>query len=223
MRTKLKKIKKLIRKKEYLFLFRMMLNVFPSRFIFYDRFYFVRCHNLHAKNFRKLKFPFELGMVDFSQKELKRIAKDLEINIPVINFHVAGKENQTKIIRIKRNNRDVAVCFLMEVNELRSPSGYVFPFEDKKSGIWIFGTFVSPQYRLRGLHVYLIQKAYRYGKERGFDGLYGEIHYFNRESIMSHLRIGFESYKNMNYLKIVKKRIYWESDRDFWCIPAKRR
>jgi GNAT superfamily N-acetyltransferase len=216
MKRKIKKILSLIMSGNLNVLWYRLLEIIPEKLFIYDRFYFVFFHKKNFRKVRNLSNRCKLKILDFTDVEVGRIKQDLDINIAIIRFQVIGAVETPKIIRLDLDGRCIAVAFLKKVNELKSPSGYCLDLGKDFFVTWFFGLYVHPDFRLRGYHANLISCAHEFNQKNGLNGLYGEIHYLNKNSISSFMRLGFKIYKSINYLKIFKRKYFWESKGDFF-------
>lgn len=192
-----------------------LLDYVPDSILEYDRFYIVRCIDFKSRLVRELRNGITFSIVAYTDSDLDLIGKQLNINKKIINFHLAGAKEKTKIIKIHKNERCIAVAFVKIADEIKSFSGYQISLEKNSSVTWFFGTYVHPDFRMRGYHANLIACAYDFSKMNGSKGLYGEIHYLNEKSIHAHKKLGFEVYRNMIYIKLFKKKYFKKSHEGF--------
>ena len=100
---------------------------------------------------------------------------------------------------------------------IKPPGGYCSRLPGPARATWVFRTYIHPDYRLKGYHIYLMQKAFELSKQNGPAGLFGDIHYLNENRIKSHARLGFRPFKDIHCFRVFKKRFYIESQKSFWC------
>lgn len=222
MRKKIATFIDLVRKRDYRTTAFTFLSYVPSNIFVYDRFYFVTCKRFNKKYLRPLKNEYELITIESDKGEIKKIQQDLnakQIDWAIGGFQLDDNSTGTKIIKIDKAGRTIAITFVRKVNTIQSPSHFSINFGDDFFATWVLYTYVHPDFRLKGYHVNLLSCAYDLSRENHSQGLFGEIRYINRASIQSHAKLGFEVYKNVQYIKIFNKRFFLgEQKRILVCI-----
>ncbi len=183
----------------------------PGSLFLYNKFYIVHCdrpRNLGVM--RRLGSDYIMRTEEFSYELLDRIQKELPQNLETVYYRARGRERKTKSLYIEYCNKIIADCFILIDNEIPSPSGYVLNMKQKKVTS-CYGIFVEPRHRMRGLFLNLIKAAYDLSVENDAPGLYGEIHFLNRLSLLSHIRAGFKVYRHVNYIRIRNRVFFFES------------
>lgn len=215
------KIIKMIKNKEYV---RLVMRIFePSsgKIFAYDRFYLVENRTFTVKMMRDLKSGDKIEIVDDSIYEFKKIESDLDINRNNIDLQSQGESGPGYIVKITNGSRCKAVTFLKYVEQIKSPSGYKLKVQGPVP--YIYGTYIHPKYRMKGYFVNLYEAVFKYIQNSGDSCLYGEIHYLNRGSLLSHHKLGFNALKDVQFVSFFTRRLFWTKESDFWCLPTKKK
>jgi len=190
-----------------------LAELVSSRAFIYDRFFIFVCYKFNNRMYRKLDNGLQLIVQDAKEEDLYRLKRDLDINLPIILFQIKNASGKVKIITIEKNGETIAVSLFKEDHIIRSPSGYCLDLGEENKFMWVFGAYVHPRYRLKGYHMHLLTKANDLCQEKGLKCIMCEIHYLNANSISSHVRLGFEIYKDIHYLKILNMKRYFEGSK----------
>ena len=225
MKTRINNLINLIKQRDYRKIAFRLLSLIPSNIFVYNRFYFVYCHKFETKHLRPLKREYTLKVTTPSKQQIEKIKLDLgdsELNWAINHFRITRERKDTKVLTIEKDTHCIAVVFVRTLNKFISPSGFPLDFDDHLFATWILYTQVHPDFRLKGYHVNLLFHAYQISQNDNSLGLFGEIHYMNRASIQSHAKLGFNVYKNVQYVKIIGKTFFWETKNGFWCVKQRK-
>lgn len=218
MKNRIKTAAELLKKRRYNEFFFELCKVIPFNLIVYSNFYFVKCDTLADKiKIKPLDKKYKIFIEDFNYDLLERIKKELPHNLETVYYRLEKKEDKTKIIIIEHNDRIVAIMFFLYDSSVPSPSGYFLGF-NKEKVLTCYDVYIDHKYRFKGLHLHLFSSAFEISKAFGNPGLYGEIHFLNKNSILSHHRLGFYVYKNIHYIQILGKKYFFEGSKKFWCV-----
>lgn len=216
MRKQIKKAFKLLKEKEYQIFIYKLLDRVPYSIFRYNNFYIMHCREISNKRlFRPLGNEYKLIIKEFSYELLDRIRKELPQDLETVYYRAKGREWQTKAIYIEKSGKIVSTCFVLFDSKIPSPSSYVLDMGGRVV-VSCYGIFVGPKFRMKGLHFHMLNAAFDLSSEVGTPGLYGEIHYMNKNSLVSHLKIGFEVYKNIKYIKLFGKIFFYEDVPELW-------
>jgi hypothetical protein len=209
LRMKLLELYKILRSGDYEYFIWKIINAISIEGLHYGSFYFARCKNFSSR-VRKLPDTVKIVEKQFGYEELKKLNNDIEINWKTVEFQIGNDFADTCIIEIQKNQKCIGMAILKKTNILKSRSGYNYYLGRGRYGAWIINTYIAPEYRIKGYFLNLIEKAWEVSKRYGDGGIYGEIHYRNKSSLMAHKRIGFNVIKNVTYLTVCGKSYYFE-------------
>jgi len=211
---KLKKGCDLLRNKKYKVLLFEVHQYIPRNIFRYNHFYFVRCEKFSGlKSIRPLNDKYNLSVHDLSYDLLERIKVELPYNMDTVYYRVRNREEKTKVITIVLAEKIIGVQFVLFDTQVPSPSGYDLHME--RPVVTCHGMYVHPDYRNKGLHIHTLVTSFDLSRQFGTPGLFSEIHFLNRNSILSHKRIGFDVYKNVHYIQILGKKVFFEGKKKF--------
>jgi len=80
---------------------------------------------------------------------------------------------------------------------------------DTMDGAWCFDGFVRPEYRMRGLFVYLMGGVRKDLLSQGYVTQYGETDNRNMSSLNTHLRVGYKIFWRVPFISILGLKIYF--------------
>jgi GNAT superfamily N-acetyltransferase len=201
--SKYQKALGLIKKGEYRSLLSSAIkSTIPRQIFYFDRLYIVGASDLRMIERRNksvlIKKATEtdeaaiLSINDDKDLISKRFQNNAECFIAYLKGETAG------IIWAKFSDMYLTNC------------GYIF--SPSKKYAWIFDVYIIPKFRLSGTFNAMMEFIFDYVKERGFIGCCGEIHYTNKVSINSHIRMGFNIIEEISYINIIGFHLYLVHD-----------
>lgn len=209
---KINKALKLLVHGEYRLLLFRLLSFIPPHLFCYDNFFFVYCEsNSVQKLIRPLPPKYSIIIHDFNYNLLERIKQQLPHNLDTVYYRLPQHEEKTKVITIEYKNTIIALQFILFDAKVPSPSHYNLKID--KNVVTGYGIFIHPDHRNKGLFYHLFNSAFDLSTRFGSPGIYAEIHSLNRISILAHKRMGFKLYKNIHYIELFRKRIFFESSK----------
>jgi Acetyltransferase (GNAT) family len=212
----------LLKNRQYRSVWFRLTSFLPFFGVAYDRFYLVRCVRINVPHLPPLKSGPQLTIADYSREAVEEIKRHLpSLNTNIIDFQMACRPDDARIVRIDKRGRCVAVCFTVKTTSIKSPSGYAISIARGGPVTWVFGTYIHEHFRVRGYLPHLLNTAFQISRENGSTGLMGEIHHMNVASIISHAKFGFTVFQDVQYVKIGPWKHFWKSSADFWCLPKK--
>lgn len=211
----------LLKGKKYHEFFFNLLEKIPYSVFRYNSFYLLYCRELkNQKLIRPLGQNYRVVVEPFNYPLLERLKRELPQDLETVYYRARGREAATHAIYVEYVNQIVSSSFAQHHRTIISPSGYELSLN--QMAVQVFGVFIDPRYRLKGLHLHMLKAAYTLSREYGVPGLYGEIHYMNRNSLFSYNKLGFEAFKNIQYIQIFGKKRFFGGKPEFWHIFKKQ-
>jgi len=173
-------------------------TIIPRKIFYFDKLHIVGADSLNPRLTRKNALTFRLGGLH----DIERMA-------------MAHREPAVFERRIKKG----CTCFLAEAGnaiagmiwarfgeQFKTNCEYIFT--PGKRSTWIFDAYIVPEYRLRGVFTPLMSFLGTHLRLHDSKGVYGEIHHMNRNSLQSHLRLGFSRIETISYIQVFGLFIY---------------
>jgi predicted ATP-grasp superfamily ATP-dependent carboligase len=218
LNRKIKRIVSLLVKHKYQELFYVIAQKVPFQFLGYTNFYFIKCDKLNAGHMKRaLHTEYKIYLEKFTPQLLDRVERELPQDLSTVHYRIIGREDRTNVIVIEHKGKIVANMFLLLDNYVPSPSNINLHFADRKV-VTCYGVYLQSKYRLQGLHVHLLKKAYEFSATHSDSSLYGEVHFMNKNSILSHYKIGFNVYRNVHMFIFFGKKFSINGKNKFWCV-----
>jgi GNAT superfamily N-acetyltransferase len=203
--SRIEKAIKLVHERKFSSLLKMTVkSTVPRKLFYFDKLYIVSADLIEWKPRRNSNIVFRQGSLSdvktissvYSDKETVR--KRFENKYECVLAEIKGKLAGIIWVRFGDNYR----------------TNCEYRFKPEKKYAWIFDAFVSPEFRLRGVFQNLIIVIQEYAYQRSYKGLCGEIHYENKNSLNSHLRLGFNILEEISYISITGWFIYLIKNRE---------
>lgn len=208
MKASTTKLLLLLRRKEFRKLAYLVSERIPYSIFRYNKFYIVfREADQNVVSTRPLGLEYRLMVEDFDYQLLERINLELPQDLGTVWYRSREREDLTKIIYVEHRGTIVAVNFVLFSERIISPSGWEFEMEEVAP--MIYGAYIEPRYRLKGLHAQMTKVANDLVKDSQARRLYGEIHYMNTNSLRSYKRLGFHVFKTVTYVQIFGKKFFF--------------
>lgn len=208
MKNKIYKLRSALKNKEYKEFLYLFLKFTPFGFIVrFSQFYIVKCEEFTAnKLLRPLSGEFSTVIEDFSEQLLNKINTEIPHDLGAMKYRLKKSGDKFKVIMIKHLGTVIAMEFISLDKTMYSPSGYVHDFSGAPL-VGLYDEFINQNYRLKGLHIHLIKSAFDFSKKHGLGGVFGEIHSLNKNSLNSHMKLGFKIDKKVTLLRIIGFKI----------------
>ncbi len=218
LNRKIKNTFSLLVRRKYQELFYVVAQNIPFQVLSYTNFYFIKCDKLDVSYMKRaLNTEYKIYLDKFTPKLLDRIREELPQDLSTVNYRIIGREDKTNVIFIEHKGRIVANMFLLLDNCVPSPSNINLYFADQKV-VTCYGVYLESKYRLQGLHVHLLKKAHEFSATHSDSSLYGEIHFLNKNSILSHYKVGFNVYRNVHLFIFFGRKFFIDGKHKFWCV-----
>jgi GNAT superfamily N-acetyltransferase len=146
---------------------------------------------------------------DFSADLLDRIRAELPQDLDPVEYRARRSDSKNVAVYVEHRGRIVASSFAMFDRRIISPSGY--ELEMDRVAPFVYGAFISPPYRLKGLHLHMLAGAYGLSEELGSPELFGEVQYMNTRSLRSYRKAGFDVYRSVRYVQLLGRKFFFES------------
>lgn len=202
-------------------LFMSISDYIPDSVFIYDRFYMFYDKDVDYTSQKKLEEGMDLAIQVVTDDLLEKVQHDLDVDLKIIRFQLEKATIPAEIMTIEKDGRYIGVTFFKENDVAWSPSGYTFSLGEDIKFLWIFGTFVHPDYRIKGFNSIFLHQANALRVERGLDYLMGELHYGNKLTLKAHIKMGLKMYRDIHYLKLMNKKIFWENKTNFEQLKEK--
>jgi GNAT superfamily N-acetyltransferase len=216
--TKIRNAKNLVIAGRFGEFFFELCKIVPFGAVVYVNFYFIQWAHKPTK-IRARPLPGDCRLITrpYSEALLEKIRADIPHNLETVLYRAQDKEAETRVICIEKDETIIAVMFVMYDRCVISPSGRKLEFEDERV-ITCFNVYIKPEFRLKGLFQHLYREVLDLAISHGDCQVFGEIHFLNKSSILSHYRLGFRVFENVHYIQLFRRKFFFEGKKRFWCV-----
>jgi GNAT superfamily N-acetyltransferase len=209
MNHQVNEFRRLLRGKKYNELSYRVLTRIPYYLFRYDRFYIMYCREIrNLRLFRPIKKDYRVVVEKFNYALLERLKREMPHDMGTVYYRAKNREGKTRALYIEHFNKIVTVSFVLADDNYISPSGYVLPMN--RVITQMYGSYVHPEYRLKGFHFNMVKAAYDLSRCVGEPGLYAEIQYMNKNSFLSYSKVGFDVFKKISYVQLLGEKHFFE-------------